>query len=116
MSAQTEERARAALLKNGPFQPGTRRLLSTTASYPHGIWMLAARFLNADYFTYTRYIGVGQFQRNVYKTFAAACADAVGGDGRGMVYVVHDGDRADNIPRQDWALLRELAAMAEAGE
>lgn len=99
---------RDAIIAHGPYYPGTDRLLSTTDTALSAPLYMVARFLHADYFTCARFAGRGMYPKTRHETFAAACADA-DRDGRGMVYVVHDGDRSDLLERDDWPVYRAMA-------
>lgn len=104
----------AYVIKHGPWYPGTRTLLSTTdMDLPKYLYM-AARFVNAEAFTCVRFKGRGLYATTRYATFAEACADAAT-DGRGMVYVIHDGTRSDMLPRTDWWIYRALAEQVARG-
>lgn len=118
-----EQKQRAALLARGPFAPGTRRVITCSDEGLDAISYDAARVLNADYFTCVRYRGhaepgVALYERNVHASLAAACADALAGAGRGMVYVVHTvngAERSAHLDREDWPLFQALLDMAKAG-
>lgn len=103
---------RDAVVAQGPYYPGSRVLLSTTDTALSAPQYMVARFLHADHFVVARFKGRGQYSKTQHDTFAAACADA-DRDGKGLVYVVHDGTRSDLLERDDWDMFHRITKQVQ---
>ncbi len=105
------------ILKHGPYYPGTRKLLDDgDMSLPRELFE-AAIFLNASFFTTTRFVGRSQdqkysspYDKRQFATYEEALIDA-GDDSTAIVWVVSKRGRSFSVNPADRETYRKLQRL-----